>query len=342
MNQPSIGVILAQIGTPDAPTAKSVRPYLRRFLSDRRIIDYPPLLWQPLLRGVILRVRPRRSAKLYSEIWLKEGSPLLLHSQAQVAGLQKLLGSRYQVELGLAYSEPGMEQAFAKLESSGVNRIIVVPLFPQYSSTTTASVYDAACFAALGRRSAAGPVSKRFVPALRFMEAYYNAPGYILAMKELLLRELRKINTIPDYFVLTFHGIPSRYAETGDPYPEQCLETARLLAEAMNWASGDWQISFQSRFGREEWIGPSTEEVLKGLAGRGIQRPMIFSPGLVTDCLETLHELAVEGREQFAAGGGQADSFHAAPCLNDSEEWLDFLAQQVSENAQGWLKEAVL
>jgi protoporphyrin/coproporphyrin ferrochelatase len=177
LNQPSIGVILAQIGTPDAPTAKSVRPYLRRFLSDRRIIDYPPLLWQPLLRGIILRVRPRRSAKLYSEIWLKEGSPLLLHSQAQVAGLQKLLGSRYQVELGLAYSEPGMEQAFARLESSGVTRIIVVPLFPQYSSTTTASVYDAACFAALGRRSAAGPVSKRFVPALRFMEAYYNAPG---------------------------------------------------------------------------------------------------------------------------------------------------------------------
>lgn len=336
MSQPPIGVILAQIGTPEAPSPRAVRPYLQRFLSDRRIIDYHPLLWQPLLRGIILRVRPGRSAKLYREIWLDEGSPLLVHSLAQCNGLQQLLGSSYQVELGLAYSEPSMEQAMARLESSGAGRIIILPLFPQYSSTTTASVYDAASFAALGRRSASGPVSKRFVPALRFIEAYYNEPGYIAAMKQHLQHQLELAGASPDYAVLTFHGIPSRYAATGDPYPEQCKETARLLAEAMGWETGRWQISFQSRFGREEWVGPSTAQVLQELSGRGIRRPMIFSPGLVTDCLETLHELAVEGREQFAAGGGQPEDFIFLPCLNDNEVWLEFLAQTVSRHAAGW------
>jgi ferrochelatase len=321
MKQPPIGVILAQIGTPDAPSAKAVRPYLKRFLSDRRIIDYPPLLWQPLLRGIILRTRPRRSARLYQEIWMKEGSPLLVHSMAQQTALQSLLGSRYQVELGLAYSEPGMEHAFSSLESSGITRIIVLPLFPQYSSTTTASVYEAASFAALGRRSGTGQVSKRFVPALRFMEAYYDAPGYILAMKAHLLRQLRSMNDEPDYILLSFHGIPRRYAETGDPYPQQCLETGRLLAEAMNWEPGRWEVTFQSRFGREEWVGPSTA-------------------GLVTDCLETLHELAVEGRELFASGGGAAEKLRVAPCLNDNEEWVKFLAGMVSGTAQGWLQPA--
>ncbi|OMF95191.1 ferrochelatase [Paenibacillus sp. FSL R7-0273] len=340
MDQPLIGVILAQIGTPDAPNAKAVRPYLRRFLSDRRIIDYHPMLWQPLLRGIILRVRPRKSAALYSAIWQKDGSPLLLHSLAQQNGLQAQLGEHYRVGLALAYSQPGMEQAMASLEADGVQRIIVVPLFPQYSSTTTASVYDAACFAALGRKSASGPVTKRFVPALRFIDTYYAAPGYISAMKQHLLRQLEPMTDKPDFTVLSFHGIPRRYAETGDPYPEQCHTTARLLAEAMGWEPESWQISFQSRFGREEWVGPSTEEVLKSLAGRGIRRPMIFSPGLVTDCLETLHELAVEGREFFASGGGAAEDFLAVPCLNDSEEWLDFLAGLVQENARGWLPAA--
>lgn len=340
MNQPPVGVILAQIGTPDAPSAKAVRPYLKRFLSDRRIIDYHPLLWQPLLRGIILRTRPRRSAKLYQEIWMKEGSPLLVHSRAQQTALQSLLGSRYQVELGLAYSEPSMQQAFRKLEAAGITRIIVLPLFPQYSSTTTASVYEAASYAALGRHSRSGQVSKRFVPALRFIEAYHDAPDYILAMKSLLLRKLGELDEEPDYYILSFHGIPRRYAETGDPYPQQCHETGRLLAEAMNWAPERWQISFQSRFGPEKWVGPSTADTLKELSGRGIRRPMIFSPGLVTDCLETLHELAVEGRELFASGGGTAENLTVAPCLNDHPEWIDFLAQMVNRTALGWFPAA--
>ncbi|WP_405108512.1 ferrochelatase [Paenibacillus sp. FSL K6-1217] len=341
MNQSSIGVILAQIGTPDAPSAKAVRPYLKRFLSDRRIIDYHPLLWQPLLRGIILRTRPRRSAKLYQEIWMEEGSPLLVHSRAQQAALQTLLGSSYQVELGLAYSTPGMAEAFRKLEASGVTRIIVLPLFPQYSSTTTASVYEAASFAALGRHSRYGQVSKRFVPALRFVEAYHDAPGYIAAMQSLLQRQIQGMSEEPDYYVLSFHGIPRRYAETGDPYPQQCRETGRLLAEAMGWTPDRWQLSFQSRFGPETWVGPSTADTLKELNGRGIRRPLIFSPGLVTDCLETLHELAVEGRELFATGGGSAERLEVAPCLNDTEEWISFLAELVSGTARGWHPRAV-
>ncbi|MGN7762638.1 ferrochelatase [Paenibacillus sp. 22594] len=336
LSPPPIGVILAQIGTPEAPNAKAVRPYLLRFLSDRRIVDYPPLFWQPLLRGIILRVRPRRSALLYSQIWHQDGSPLLIHSLAQCAALQRILGRCYQVELGLAYSTPSMEQAIAKLEAAGVTRMIIIPLFPQYSSTTTASVYDAASFAALGRRSASGPVTKRFVPALRFVEAYYNEPGYISAMKMHLQQHITRLSSVPDYFVLTFHGIPRRYADTGDPYPLQCLETARLLAEAMDWKPGCWQATFQSRFGREEWIGPSTSDVLKELASRGVCRPLIFSPGLVTDCLETLHELAIEGRELFEEGGGQADNLIAVPCLNENEAWIKFLAQLVERHGQGW------
>lgn len=334
--RPTIGVILAQIGTPSAPTATAVRPYLKRFLSDRRVVDYNPLVWQPLLQGIILRTRPRRSAKLYSEIWEKEGSPLLLHSLNQQSGLQSLLGPTYQVELSLAYSEPSMEQAMSKIEGNGITRIIIVPLFPQYSSTTTASVYDQACFAALGRNSSNGPAIKRFIPALRFIDAYYSDPGYIAAMKSHLQHQIERLTADPDYVVLTFHGIPKRYVETGDPYPEQCMATARLLAEAMNWDTTQWEVTYQSRFGPEEWLGPSTADVLEGLAGRGIQRPLIFSPGLVTDCLETLHELAIEGREQFAAGGGQAEQLITIPCLNSHKDWLDYLADHIRKNALGW------
>ncbi|WP_238654910.1 ferrochelatase [Paenibacillus piscarius] len=340
MNPSPIGVILAQIGTPDAPSAKAVRPYLKRFLSDRRIIDYHPLLWQPLLRGIILRTRPRKSAKLYQEIWLEEGSPLLVYSRAQQAALQAQLGSCYQVELGLAYSSPDMSEAFRRLEAAGVTRIIVLPLFPQYSSTTTASVYEAASFAALGRQGRLGQVSKRFVPALRYIEAYHDAPGYIAAMTSLLQRQIEAMSEEPDYYILTFHGIPRRYAETGDPYPQQCQETGALLAEAMGWTPDQWQLTFQSRFGPETWVGPSTADTLKELSARGVRRPMIFSPGLVTDCLETLHELAVEGRELFVSGGGTAEQMAVAPCLNDTEEWISFLAGLIGRSAQGWLAAA--
>ncbi|GGH29150.1 ferrochelatase [Paenibacillus segetis] len=337
MKQEKIGVILAQIGTPSEPTAKAVRPYLKRFLSDRRIVDYHPLLWQPLLQGVILTVRPKRSAKLYKEIWTEQGSPLRVYLHKQQVGLQERLGEGFRVEVGMAYSEPSIEQAMRVLENEGITRIIIMPLFPQYSSTTTASVYDEACFAALGRRSASGSTAKRFVPTLRFVDAYYNHPGYIAAMKHHLEQQLKSLQSPPDKFILTFHGIPQRYADTGDPYPDQCLETAELLAREMGWARDQWGIVYQSRFGREPWVGPATFDVLGDLARQGVKRPFLFAPGFATDCLETLHEIGVEGREVFENAGGPGELYTMAPCLNDQATWLDFLTEYVRSNAQGWV-----
>ncbi|MEO3946444.1 ferrochelatase [Gorillibacterium sp. CAU 1737] len=336
MNSEQIGVILAQIGTPKAPEAKAVRPYLRKFLSDRRVIDYPSYLWQPLLRGIILRVRPKRSAALYQKVWMKEGSPLLVFSAKQRNGLQERLGSRYRVELGLAYTEADIGDAVRRLEAAGIRRIVVLPMFPQYSSTTTAVVYDHACFSALGRTKASGPAPKRFVPELRLVGSYHSRRGYLQAMRKRIEDQLEHLSERPDRYILTFHGIPKRYVETGDPYADECRETARLLALEMGWADDEWQVTYQSRFGPETWLGPSTAETLIRLAEEGVRRPFVFSPGLVTDCLETLYELGMEAREDYVRHGGSETGFALCPCLNDQPEWLDFLADLIRTEASGW------
>lgn len=330
---PRVGVLVAQLGTPDAPTPQALRPYLRQFLSDRRIIDYPSLLWQPILRGLILPRRPHRSSKLYARVWMAEGSPLLVHSRAQVAGLQARLGGEYRVILGMTYGNPGIRQALQTLESEGVRRVIVLPMFPQYSSTTTASVYDAVYLAAAGRF---GADRKRFVPALRFIEPYYDRSLYIDALRRHLDDELAKLDQRPDKFLLTFHGIPNRYVQTGDPYRAQCEHTAQRLADAMGWRDDEWLLSFQSQFGPEKWLEPYTEDVLTGLHRQGVERPFVFSPGFVTDCLETLDELGNEGREQFEDGGGEGEHYTLAPCLNAHPAWLDAMTALVLENAGGW------
>lgn len=330
------GVLVAQLGTPDAPTERALRTYLRQFLSDRRVIDYPPLLWQPILHGLILRTRPRRSARLYARIWLPEGSPLLVYSNAQVAGLQQRLGTAYRVLAGMTYGNPSMAHAIRTLEAEGIDRVIVLPMFPQFSSTTTASVYDAVYQAAAGPQRRHFHPRKRTMPTLRFIEPYYDHPGYIQAMKAHLNAELATCASRPDQWIISFHGIPQRYVQTGDPYLSQCRTTAQLLASAMGWADHEWVLSFQSRFGPEPWLTPSTDAVLRNLAAQGVQRPLVFSPGFVTDCLETLDELGNEGREQFAHGGGLAENYHLASCLNAQTDFLDFLAQLVAENAYGW------
>lgn len=332
INHKRIGVLVAQLGTPDAPTPPALRTYLKQFLSDTRVIDYPPLLWQAVLRGIILRSRPRRSARLYARIWTEAGSPLLIYSDAQVAGLQARMGDDYRVILGMTYGQPSIQQAIQTLESEGIDRIMILPMFPQYSSTTTAPIYDAVYLAAAGRRQD----RKRFIPTLRFVEPYYDHPGYIEVMHEYLQRAIDNLDEQPDHFVITFHGIPDRYVRTGDPYRQQCEETAALLADAMGWHSDEWTLCFQSRFGPEEWLQPYTEDILKGLYAQGIQRPLVFSPGFVTDCLETLDELGNEGRTQFEEGGGDGARFHLAYCLNANPAWLDTLADIVQENAQGW------
>lgn len=331
-----IGVLVAQLGTPDEPTAKGLRPYLKQFLSDRRVIDYPPLVWQPILRGIILQTRPKRSARLYQRIWLEDGSPLLVYSNEQVEGLQERLGNNYRVILGMTYGNPSIHDAIRTLEAEGIDRIIVLPMFPQYSSTTTASIYDAVYAAAAGTRNLFRDDRKRFIPAVRFVAPYFDDDDYIEAMRIHLQDEVEKLEHAPDKYLLTFHGIPNRYITTGDPYREQCERTAALLAEAMGWRDDEWTISFQSRFGPEAWLAPYTEQVLEGLCHQGVERPLLFAPGFVTDCLETLDELGNEGREQFAEGGGDGGKFCLAPCLNANPHWIDAMAELVRQNAGGW------
>jgi ferrochelatase len=326
-----IGVLVAQLGTPDAPTAQALRPYLRQFLSDQRVIDYPAWVWQPILRGIILRTRPARSARLYARIWMPEGSPLRVYSDAQIAGLQARLGDRYRVVLGMTYGNPSIESAMAALESAGINRIVVLSMFPQYSSTTSAPIYDAVSDAAGHRNHRLSLNRKRTHPALRFVEPFYTHPGYIEAMRCHLLREIAAMGAPPDVILITFHGIPARYVRAGDPYRAQCEETARLLADAMDWRDDQWRIGFQSRFGPENWLEPYTDQVIEALAREG-KRILVFSPGFITDCLETLDELGNEGAEAYRHAGGPENGFRLAPCLNANPDWLDTLANIVRDD----------
>jgi ferrochelatase len=329
-----VGVLVAQLGTPDAPTTPALRIYLRHFLSDRRVIDYPPVLWQAILRGIILNTRPRKSARLYQEIWLDEGSPLLVYSQRQVAGLQTRLGRRFQVVLGMTYGNPSIKRALNELEAAGIDRILVFPMFPQYSSSTTASIYDAVFAAAAG----APDKRKRFVPALRFVQPYYTHAGYIAALQNQLENALSDWGQTPDKIVFSFHGIPARYAETGDPYPNQCEITAQQVAAALQLRDDQWSLSYQSRFGPEKWLEPPTDQVLTALPAAGHERVMVLCPGFVTDCLETAHELGIEGLEQFQHGGGRAENYRLVSCLNDNPIWLDAMADIVRQECAGWVE----
>jgi ferrochelatase len=332
---PKVGVLIAQLGTPDAPTAQALRPYLREFLSDRRVIDYHPLIWQPILNMILLR-RPKRSAQLYARIWHQSGSPLLYYSDRIVDDLQRRLGSNYRVILGMTYGSPNIRDTIKTLEQEGIHRIIVLPMFPQYSSTTSAAIYDAVYDASAGQRRFFKHDNKRFVPTLRFIDRYYDDPRFIQVLKTHLEREIAKQPHKPDKYIISYHGIPNRYVQTGDPYRAQCEHNTRLLVEAMGWNDDEWMMSFQSQFGPEEWLQPYTEDVLRSLAKQGVKRPLVFSPGFVTDCLETLDELGNEGVEQFVEGGGDHDLFMLAPCLNDAEYWLDYMETMVIENAGGW------
>ncbi len=323
----TIGVILGQVGTPEAPTPRAVRRYLAKFLSDRRVVDYPAWLWQPLLRGVILPLRSRRSAKLYQRIWTPAGSPLLVESEKQRAALQARLGSGYRVVLGMAYAGPSFDRAIDDLLDAGVGAVIVLPMFPQYSSATTASVYDAVFDAATDRADRA----RIYVPPLVCVPPYFDNPRYIGALRSRIMTAINE--AAPDHIVLTFHGLPERYVTSGDPYRRHCEQTVAALASAMGWTDRDYTMCFQSRFGPERWLEPSTADTLKGLHARGIRRPLVFAPGFTTDCLETLDELGHEGRSEFESGGGDPAAYRLCPCLNDLEEWIDAMAELVSRAA---------
>ncbi|MDP9057536.1 MAG: ferrochelatase [Pseudomonadota bacterium] len=324
----NIGVLLVNLGTPDAPTPKAVRRYLAEFLSDRRVVEIPRIAWLPILHGIVLRTRPRKSAHAYGLVWTEEGSPLAAITAAQARGLQARLGDAAQVSWAMRYGQPALAAELAKLQASGCDRILVAPLYPQYSAATTATVIDAM-----------GDALKavRWHPALRTLPPYYDAPDYIGALHSDLSRQLAALDFVPEVLLLSFHGMPQRTLELGDPYHCHCRKTARLLAEALAISHPGLRVdvSFQSRFGRAKWLEPATDVVLAEEAARGTRRLAIAAPGFSADCLETREELAIRGRAQFIAAGGEA--FAALDCLNDSTAGMAMLESLIRRELAGWI-----
>jgi ferrochelatase len=330
-NPPRIGVLLINLGTPDEPTPRAVRRYLREFLSDPRVVEIPRLLWWPLLHGVILAVRPRRSARKYASIWSERGSPLKFHSEQQALLLRGWLGERgLQIEVALAmrYGQPSIAHVLADLRAKRVDRLLVLPLYPQYSATTTATAFDAV-HGELART--------RNVPEVRWVKHFHDHAGYIEALKRRVLAHWQKHGRAPDeggVLVMSFHGVPKRTLMLGDPYHCECQKTARLLAHALGLSETQYAVTFQSRFGRAEWLQPYTAPFVQELARKGIQRVDVICPGFVADCLETLEEIAQEVRDDFLAAGGT--TFHYIACPNDAPAFIDALADLVQAHCAGW------
>ena len=321
------GVLLCNLGTPDEPTAAATRRYLAQFLSDPRVVEIPPAVWKPLLHGVILRTRPAKSAAKYQAIWTPEGSPLMVWSRKQATMLRGYLGERghdVSVRLAMRYGNPSVASQLDELKARGCTRILVVPLYPQYSGTTTASVVDAV--ADWARQT-------RHVPELRFVHRFHDDPGYIRALTR-VVHEHWQSHGRPDKLVISFHGVPQRTLTLGDPYHCECVKTARLLAERLALKEDEWVLSFQSRFGKAKWLEPATQTVLEQLGHVGTGRVDVVCPGFVSDCLETLEEIAIEGQQAFKAAGGQ--EFHYIRCLNDHPAWLAALSEIVQQHLQGW------
>lgn len=322
ISEPKIGVLLVNLGTPDAPTPGAVRRYLKQFLSDRRVVEIPPLLWQPILRGIILNTRPQRSAKAYAKVWTDRGSPLASFTVAQTEALAARL-AKVDIRYAMRYGTPAIANQLAAMKQAGCGRILIAPLYPQYSGATTATVQDEA-YRALA--------TMRWQPAIRTLPAYHDDPAYIGALKTSVEASLAMLDFEPDALVISFHGMPERTLHLGDPYHCQCQKTARLLSEAMD---RELVVSFQSRFGRAKWLEPATDATLIRLAQEGKKKLAIFAPGFAVDCLETLEELAIEGRKQFEAAGGT--HFAYLPCLNDSDPGMDMLERIVRRELSGWL-----
>ena len=317
-----IGVLLINLGTPDAPEARAVRRYLAEFLSDRRVIEIPAVLWQPILRGVILRTRPRRSAEAYRQVWTNEGSPLAAIAQRQAEALRQRLGPDIRVDYAMRYGSPGIAGAVQRMAAAGYSRILAAPLYPQYCAATTATANDAV-FAALARM--------RAQPALRTLPPYYGDPLYIDALRASLSRQIAALDFAPERLLLSFHGMPERTRGLGDPYHDHCRETARLVGEALE---REVDVAFQSRFGRAKWLEPATDATLAAYPGRGVKRIAVAAPGFSADCLETLEELGIRGRDTFLASGGER--FALLDCLNDSAEGMTMLEQLIRRELEGW------
>jgi ferrochelatase len=319
-------VLLIQLGTPDAPTASALRRYLRQFLGDPRVIEAPRLLWWFILNLRILPFRPAQSAAKYQRIWdPRTGSPLLHLTRLQTEALQKAM-PEVPVRFGMQVGQPDLAGVVGELIQAGVERLIVLPMYPQYSATTTASATDC-LFKVL--------MTERRVPALRIVPPYYDHPAYLDAVATVIRDDLNSLAWQPEHYVLSFHGIPVKYVERGDPYPRHVEQTTQLLLERLQWPAGQWTQSYQSQFGKDVWLGPSTDQTLEGLARRGVKRVFVATPGFTTDCLETLDEIGNESRELFRHAGGEA--LHLCRCLNDHPAWIEAMRTLILQEGQGWL-----
>lgn len=320
----SLGILLVNLGTPEAPTASAVRKYLSEFLSDPRVVDKPRWLWWCILHGIILRIRPGRSAKNYQKIWADAGSPLLVISKKLANALQQQLASKLdtpvQVELAMRYGQPSIQQAVDALYAGSITQLLILPLYPQFSVSTTASIFDsiADCFR-----------KKQFIPALRFINHYHDHDAYIESLAN-TIRESQQKHGQPDKLIFSFHGLPKHFIKKGDPYYDECQTTTRLVTEKLQLADDRWQLTFQSRMGTEQWLSPYTDKTLQDLAQQGCKHVHIICPGFAADCLETLEEIDMQNRGIFLSAGGE--HYHYIPALNDSPAHINMLAMLVKQN----------
>jgi len=322
------GVLLLNLGTPDATDYFSMRRYLKEFLSDKRVIETAPIIWWFVLNFIVLTFRPKKSGALYDKIWDKEynDSPLRIISFSQAKKLQKRMGENVIVDIAMRYGNPSTKERLEILKAKGCNRILLAPLYPQYSAPTTATANDKA-FDILK--------TMRYQPAIRTLPAYYNEPKYIKALANSIIVGIKKAGFEPDVVVTSYHGMPESYIDKGDPYYSQCFETTRLVCEELGWNEERLIVAFQSRFGPEEWIKPYTDEVLSELPKKGMKKIAILTPAFSVDCLETLEEIAQEGRDDFIENGGEKYAY--IPCLNDNELGMDLIETIVRQELKGWL-----
>lgn len=322
-----VGVILVNLGTPDEPTAPAIRKYLREFLSDPRVIEIPKLLWWPILNGPILMARPRKLVPRYKSVWMEGGSPLMVYTQRQTEVLRKLFAQRglaIEVETGMRYGEPSIKNAMLRLRERGCEHMLVVPLYPQYASSTTATVVDEVARVASHMRDQ---------PALRFIKRFHTDPAFIHPLGDKIAAFWQQHGK-PQKLVMSFHGLPRQCVDMGDPYCRDCYETARALAQYLGLSDDAYQVTFQSRFGPAKWLEPYTEPTLQKLAQQGVTEIDVVCPGFLADCLETLEEIQVEVCETFMHAGGKR--FRYIPALNDDQAWVNALGEMVLSHLQGW------
>jgi ferrochelatase len=326
--RPRVGVLLTNLGTPDAATKQALRPYLKQFLWDPRVVEIPRAIWWLILNGIILNVRPARSAEAYSEVWTERGSPLLYHLEDQVSGVRERLAKQYGEDVvvrgAMRYGNPSIPSVLQEMFDAGVQRLVVLPLYPQYAGATTGSTFD---------EIASDFQQRRWLPDLRFVSSYHDDMGYIDAIANSVTRHWEEHGRA-DKLVFSYHGTPKRYLMNGDPYHCQCHKTTRLVAEKLGLDNDQFLTTFQSRFGREEWLKPYTDETLKALPAQGVSSLQIICPGFSADCLETIEEIGMENRDYFMEAGGER--YEYIPCLNAEAEHLDLLTAMVEREMQGW------